>query len=610
MEVSKLLLYPYSKGPQEFDLYPHRLESSIVDTLQTTEDYVFNNYEYCAKLQCDNPQMITNFKFYLNNTLLATEYNPDDGNITFCDASYGSKPFLECYGYVQLTVMFSAEGKNFHYNTNYIPVLVRKGKQNDSVQRMTEYVYRHDESLLFSNDQLPKNAAGIKENSRKTVESHILLLKEISCTFEMNYAYFQANSRFRTAQGECIDRFEKLQYISASTIQYISQHPAELKQISTSVGIKIGNRHYQPDRTLITNNIQSFDIYENRQIIGFLETLLGEIKKIQCEINRLIEGVPTSPIEHGDYVVSTYFLFVSTVEVLKSMLSDLDALNNRFVSLLSAYSKAFKIEGDRVMSVPYPTAVFLSIPPYRQLYDCMNNWFKMGVVNLEEERFMLSFLKISSLYETFVLLKLINYIKDNGFILQDANKITYHFTYSTFYENTRCNNKFVFQQDETIITLYYQPVIYNVDRSDKTGIGLYRNTSISFPRWLGNDSTGSYYTPDYLIKIETPSEYTRYVIADAKFMTTLNVKKFQVAALAYKYLFSISPIDYRDKVVALYIINGQSDEDIDSVTDIYDHSLAHGSITPRAEIITITGNSVNTEETHFELFKETIGQHF
>lgn len=612
MGIIKLLLFPYSKESQEFELHPHSLEASIVDMLQPTKNYVFNNYEYRAKLECESPRVISDFRLFLNGSLLTTEYNPSDGNITIRNEVYGTKPFLECYGYVQLTVAFSVEGENFSYDTNYIPVMVQKGKQNDSVRRMTEYISKYDDSLLFSKYPLPKNAAGLKENARKTVESRILLLKDISRVFEMNYAYFKANSRFRTVQAEHIDRFEKLQYISSNTIRYILQHPVELKQASTSVGIKFGNRSYQPDRALITNNVQSFDIYENRQIIGFLQTLLGEIKKVQREINALIDSVPTFPDESGDYVASAYFLFVNTVETLKAMLVDLSILEKQFMSLTSAYSTIFKIEGkgDRVISSPRPTPVFLSIPQYRQLYDCMNNWFKMGVVNLTEEKFMLSFLKISDLYEAYVLLKLINYIMDSGFDLQEASPITYQFAQSTFYKNTKCNNKYVFQRNEAIITLYYQPVVYNTDRSKKTGIGLYRNTSISFPRWLGDDSTGGYYAPDYLVKIETPDEPTHYIIADAKFMTIKNVKTYQVAALVYKYLFSFSPVNSTDEIVALYIVNGQSDKDVDSVVDIYDYSLRPGSITPCAEIITLTENSEETQENHLKLLKATFGRHF
>ena len=77
----------------------------------------------------------------------------------------------------------------------------------------------------------------------------------------------------------------------------------------------------------------------------------------------------------------------------------------------------------------------------------------------------------------------------------------------------------------------------------------------------------------------------------------------------YKYLFSISPVDSTDEVVALYIVNGQSDEDVDSVVDIYDRSLRPGSITPCAEIITLTENSEDTQANHSRLLKATFGRH-
>ena len=101
-------------------------------------------------------------------------------------------------------------------------------------------------------------------------------------------------------------------------------------------------------------------------------------------------------------------------------------------------------------------------------------------------------------------------------------------------ENKYCKNYFVFQKGESVVTLYYQPVVYNNDKRSVANIGLYRNTSISFPKSLDDDLiTGKYYTPDFIIKIESANgNGAKYIIADAKFSTLDNVKKRQVAALA------------------------------------------------------------------------------
>lgn len=610
MGAFTLFLFSYGRDTQELELHPHSMESSIVDTMKPTENRVFNNYEYSGQLQSDDSHSITDFCLYLNGSFVQTEYRTQDGTFSIRDSAFGAKPFTECYGYIQLTVQFIADGEPYSLDTNYIPVMVRKGIQNDSVRRMADYVYHNNESLLFSNVMLPKDASSLKDSARKTIESRILLLFEIERVFESNYAYFKMNSRFTTVQYEHIDHFEKLQYISATTMYYISQHPNELQRTTTSAGIKVGKQHYQPDRTLITNNTQSFDIYENREIVGFLTSLYMEIVKMREEIENLIIKAPKAPTESGNYVISAFFIFASTLAALNSIVSALRNLQSKFAALFSGYSGIFHIKGNRVVKPSKPTAIFMSIPQYRQIYDCMNAWFKMGVVNLNEERYMLSFLKISSLYEVYVLLKLNNYFIENGYALTQTRHIQYQFSYKTFYKNTSCNNLYVFQQGEHKISVYYQPVIYNADHSDKTGIGLYRNTTISFPKWLDDESTGSYYTPDFLLKIENATlSSTKYVIADAKFSTTKNVKANQVALLSYKYLFSISPIDLSDTIAGLLIINGQSEDENDAVTDIYDKSLTPGKIDPQADILTLTENSTNNASSHSQLLKTVLGKY-
>lgn len=612
MSAFTLFLFPDGREAQELELHQHSLESSIVDTARRTENYVFNNFNYSGQLQSDTPQTVSDFQLYINGSIVETEYQQQTGRFSIKDATYGAKPFVECYGYIQLTVSFRVDEDTYSLDTKYISVMVRKGLQNESVSRMTDYVYRNNEELLFSGVQLPKNASGLKDSERKTIESRIFLLHEIAQIFESNYAFFKVNSRFTTVQSERIDRFEKLQYVSTKTMQFISQHPDELQRINSSVGVRVGKYNYQPGRTLITNNIQTYDIYENKEILGFLDSLLTEIGGMQKELEGLISSIPEKPIESGDYVASPFFIFASTIATLNTILVDLSKLKSKYSALLSAYTSIYQIKGNRVIKPSRPTAVFMSIPQYRQAYDCMTAWFKMGVVRLDEERYMLSFLKISSLYEVYVLLKLVNYLKENGYSLTSTNRIQYQFSSRTFYENTKCNNLYIFESEggNSKVSVYYQPVIYNADRSERTGIGLYRNTSIAFPNLSGEERTGGYYTPDFLIKIENAtSNYIKYVLADAKFSTVENVKTYQVAPLAYKYLFSISPVSLTDIVAGLFIVNGQSEKDIDTITDIYDKSLTPNKITPNAEILTLTENSVDNAENHAKLLKQVVGKY-
>ncbi len=607
MDELVLRLLPDNQEPQELVLQQHRLETSILDAATAALSYVFNDYKYRAQLVNANTQ-IRNLIFLLNGKEVKVTYSQESGLITFQDLSFGQRIFLECYGFVQITIVFDDEqGIHQVKETEYIQVMVRKGWQNDSVRRMTEYIYKYNSEILNGDKTHSKDISGLKDSARKTIESQILLLEQISVIYEENYRYFKMNSRFVTTPKERVDHFEKLQYVSRNTLQYIAQHPEELQQVWDSSGIKVGNFRYQPNKTLITDNTKSYNIYENRVVLGFLIFLLHEVERIQKDLTSIVNGVPQKLMETDDYITSSYFIYAKTIESVKIILKDIQNLHRKYTTLYNLYSKILPIKPEIVMNTPQFTPLFRSIPQYHQVYDCVSAWFSKGMFTICEEQFMLSFIKTSALYEIYVLTKLINYFHSIGYALISTNKITYP-SPGRYYENTYCNNCFVFKNDAGQVTLYYQPVIYNTNRQSISGIGLYRNTSISFPKLQSSGNYGGrYYTPDFVIKYEYANVSTaRYLIADAKFSRLQTVKNREVAELAYKYLFSISPVSQDDLIVGLCIFNGQSDIATDSYTNIYDHELTQ-RITPRADIVTLTENSINNAELHEALLRNSVG---
>ena len=604
-----LRLLPDHHEPQELVLQQHRLSNSILDTANATSAYVFNDYKYRA--QIINPQEeINNLVFLLNGKEIEINYSPDTGMIFFQDYTLGQRIFRECYGFVQITIIFDdAQGNQQIRDTEYIHVLVRKGSQNDSVRRMTEYVYKKNAELLYGDRTLPKDVSGLKDSARKTVESHILLLKQISVTYEENFRYFKMNSRFITVPKEHVDHFEKLQYVSRNTLQYIAQHPEELQQVYHSSGIQIRNFRYQPNKTLVTDNEKSYNIYENRVVLGFLAFLIREIDRIEKELSEIVLRVPIKITEADGYVTSSYFIYEKTIDAIKIMLSDVRDLHRRFTSLYYLYADVLPVKPEVISNVPRFTPLFKSIPQYHQIFDCAVAWFSKGIFTIREEQFMLSFIKISTLYEVYVLTKIINYFKANGYNLLSADKVPYP-SPGKYFENTFCNNRFLLQNDSGKVTVYYQPVIYNTNRKELSGIGLYRNTSISFPKaHNGLSYRGRYYTPDFLIKYEyadTPIE--KYLLLDAKYSRVETVKNRELAELAYKYLFSVSPVTKDEHILGMCIFNGipEAEGDADHATNIYDFELAN-PIMPCANIVTLTENVISNQSLHDALLKNAVG---
>lgn len=86
------------------------------------------------------------------------------------------------------------------------------------------------------------------------------------------------------------------------------------------------------------------------------------------------------------------------------------------------------------------------------------------------------------------------------------------------------------------------------------------------------------------------------------------VKDREFAELAYKYLFSISPVSSEGQIIGLCIFNGltELENQNDSLTNIYDFELEH-PITPRADVVTLTENLTNNSSLHNALLRNSVG---
>lgn len=107
------------------------------------------------------------------------------------------------------------------------------------------------------------------------------------------------------------------------------------------------------------------------------------------------------------------------------------------------------------------------------------------------------------------------------------------------------------------------------------------------------------------MKIQNENEKI-YFILDAKFSQKSRVLVSYFPELAYKYLFSISPIDNESHVEGLIVLNGKGavdSESDDEISNFYDNELDDYQISPTAKIFTLTERTEKSKELHFNLFR-------
>ncbi len=594
--MCSLTLQPYGKQSFTVDLSESSGRRGSIEQIieRSIDRYIFSDLSYEFILLCESQADVQEVSVYINDVYEPSVY--ENGKIMFPGKGASDKRiFIDCYGFVEISLdIYQADGSQCQYVTDFLPVLVRRGELNNAVKDMVNYVYSNQELLLLNGEPKATNPTNMKESGYQNLSAHIILAEEIASIYENSYGYFKANSQFKIDKISQIDRFEHLQYVTPATVQYIVTHPEELRRTSSYSGIRVGNIVYQPERTLLVENKRSYDTYENRVVLGFIRKMIDSVNQLCEHCNDLLKQIPNNENYGDEYIYSSFFMFTETKRTLENGLNRLMNLRAKFASLWEMYTGAMRIKKSEVMlNEPRPSQIFLSVPQYNRIFIEIYKWFRFGIYDFTRENFMLSFIKISSLYEGYLLAKFIAYFKNRGYKLENIKKCTYPTKRNWKYKNTTCSNTFFFKNEKHKLTLYYQPVIYDTDESSVNGIGLTRNNSIYILDETATDrqSGGHYYSPDYLIKVECDS-YVRYLILDAKFSDLACVRKYYVRELAFKYLFSISPIQPTDTIAGLGIIYGKC-SNLEQMQSVYDKQLPNQKIEPIADLLPLIEGVAN-----------------
>ena len=579
-----VLITPY-RNPLFVDLYkkPSTLET-WGEELKDIKS-VFSDQEYSFKLENINIDKISKISVFINDEKEDVLYK--EGVFVFSDGISKKRfVFSNRFGFADFSIVLQYEDNTIEtFYSEYISILVHRDQDLETIGLMVDYVYNKQDQLLVNGEVGSKTKGDVKPAKYIDLDTKIALANEILKVYKDSYGYFSANSRFKTDIKDVVDDSNKLQIIKPKTLQYISTHPGYLRQGGINSGIRVGDNSYIPQKTLMEQKVYSFDIYENNIIVGFLNKMIDDINTMISDVNSLLTKRKSSYNVQQDYIHSSYFIFQRTERVLSDGCYRLTELEKEFAVIRSLYKRALRINAQTVHHMPKPSAIFMSVPQYNIIYNHIHEWFKYGIYNLEHEKFMMSFINGSSLYEVYVLAKIIDAMQSSGYPLIDQNRYVYKMSNNSFYNNTLCNNTFVFKGQTGRIFLYYQPVIYDSTSKVRNGIDLYRNNTYAF------EGEGSYYyTPDFLIKYEKEDEQ-QYVILDAKYSDKAFIVDKQISALQFKYLFSITPRS-EGTINGLYVLYGKAKK-YNRYESVYNKQIEDNKIVPKYEMVPLSAGVNN-----------------
>ncbi len=578
--INQLLLISPNKESVSIELNSEKKPYAVEDIL-SIHCKVFDDVQY--ELQFSSDAEVGNITVYINGELVDTSVNND--KIIFLGENRCA--FSGIIGFAQLALRVDySDGKDEWFYSEYLSVLIKQSDRNVVIDSIIKYVYKNQADIL-RNDSKVTNLSKSLDNQYDDFWSQIVLIEEIATVYENSFGYFKANCRYKLDQVETLDRIEKLQHVDSGTIQYIVQHPEYFKREVT--GIKHGMEYFLPSKTLMKQNRITHDIYENRVVLSFLRFVSDYLFKLKNQVSDYLKQIDIDPEAEDGYIVSSYLLYVDAKEVLTDFYERLRELENKYHNLVTSYRDVLRITEIPMYKQPEPTAIFLNIPQYNRIYVCIKRWYDRSGYDLINERIMLNFSDVPAIYEAYVLIKLINQIKDSGYTLKSSSCVTYPKQARWKYQNRNYNNTFVFSDETSELVLYYEPIIYDKDKTYVNGIGIYRNNSVSINKDSEEEIRGHYYVPDYVLKYSENGK-ERYIIGDAKFARYRKVKYTFTPELSYKYLTSISPVSEDSDIRGLYVFYALNDGNNMS-RSFYDKQISRAKcIEPVIELVPLSEN--------------------
>ena len=506
-----------------------------------------------------------------------------EGYTKYNDSLFAKQPFLLHYDLVALSfIMNFTNGASKELFSEFLLCMSKNQEDTSNIQKILQELIAFDDTQvgewIFSNaDRGASNslyAGKWNKHAYKSLSSYIQLLEQVIACYKNNFAYFKTQGKHTIKRTEVLVPYEKVKQVSRDSFNWILQNADQLAAVPYTSGIQFHGKNFLPYQVRTDASRKSWNVYENRVIIGFLNTALLNAKQVSAEFDRdvlneerVISRIHGSfPKEYRAPIITIKSLQISFCRLL---LKKLDCLIDTLQSVGKQYSSLFDVQPLVLNTLPRKTNTFCEIKPYAQVFEIIVRWFRYGEYSLEKERLILQVKTLDKLFEYYCLLRLLKLLADNGYQKANVKEPVFKFDYVSadeHYQNEKdVANTYLLSNGEVTATLYYQPVISAVQfENDLT---LFRTTKPP----AGNPD---YYTPDFVLKFASSEDDEEYAIFDAKFSSRANIKKHSLPEVIRKYSCEISAASRSSAPKMVWVLQGRVNGSENAIWKYHNSQLA------------------------------------
>lgn len=490
------------------------------------EQLFFENYQY--KFILREIEEYENIEIFVGDYSVPIHYKASmDWYETDQDLVFGG-----CFDLAYISVWVSEkEGKEDYFYTDFLRIATTK-QTTTQVEQMLDEIEKNIPNFLEVCFSRNKKNSGLKNDSTRSIWNTLKLVDEIIKTYEENYDSFFNHKKSFVEPVASVEDVRSMRVVNQESLRWIACNPDNLVKTDKKTGINFNSHNYMPAKIKTYISKYSYNVYENRVILGFLKNvidylenqIIGFTKEI-VEVENIPESIVTQlPNTHALTRKCVYVYYKGVVDRFSEKKDILEEIYYR-------YEKNLKCIPEDIYGLPKLTNTFKQIYHYRICYECMAKWFEAGDYTFDHLNYLFKLKTLTRIFEYYCLIKIQNAISLCGFILQDSDRIIY----DVEDDSENINNQYIFEGNGYEITLLYEPSIWR-DRSNVC-TNLY-STGYNFIKSKWNDR----WTPDFVLKISgNYKDY--YYILDAKYSNFYNVKRRHIPALVLKYGTQIASKD-------------------------------------------------------------------
>lgn len=499
------------------DMYEKRISIDDINK----QILLFENYQYKVIVQSD--EIFENAEMYIGDYPVQLLFN----DMTGCYETSKELLFEGCFDLAYITLYITdSEGNEKIWYTDFLRVATTK-QTASQVEAMLNEIEESLPSFLDVCFSRNRKKSGLVNNDIRSIWNTLKLLDEIIAVYEENYGNFRNYRREKVISSPILVDSKQMRMIDQEGLQWISRNPDYLCPSGKNIGILFEKTHYLPTKIKTNYNQYSYEVYENKVILGFLKEILKYIEIQVYDFQNQINVFQSIPQEIVKQLPNTHELTGRCIFVYyKGVINKFKEKSEIFLRLFYKYEKLLMCTPLDITYIPALTNTFKQVYHYQVCYECIVKWYEAGDYSFEHLNYLFKLKTLSRVFEYYCLIKLQNALLLNGYELKGAFRNEYSEDDVEDVEED-INNKYIFSNGKYELTLHYEPHIQT--KKLNRDMNLY-STGYNFTKAKWNDG----WTPDFVIKIVGESnEY--YLILDAKYSNFNNVKKRHMPELVLKY---------------------------------------------------------------------------